>query len=113
MASYSAGDIENRFCPTCGYLDYCGDPYEIHHPLVNKQAEEMPVWAVYKHPKDFPGKYMAMLWTTAEGHTEPTESIIVSLDYKIVQKQLQAKNLERFPADPHEEDDPSLIETWC
>ena len=49
MASYSAGDIENRFCPTCGYLDYCGDPYEIYHPLVNKQAEEMPVWAVYKH----------------------------------------------------------------
>ena len=70
------------------------------------QLCRVPIIAVYKHPKDYPGKYVARLWDV---NKKATNYIIVKPSLEMVQSNIPP-GMVRPP--PFVEDDPILIETW-
>lgn len=64
-------------------------------------------WTVYKHPSDYPGKYVARLFL---GET-PTASVVIADDLETIRdimvRDFHLVCLTRLPAD-----DPKIIETW-
>ncbi len=109
--SYNQKDIENRYCPACGFLEYARDPYEIFHPLTQEQAEKVPIWGVYGNGEETPWPYAAILWAASDGRAEPTGSKIMSKDRDTITRRMEEKGLTRMTADP-DEDDPNILETW-
>jgi len=68
------------------------------------------MWTVYRHPRDYPGKYVARLWEIdASGHPN-TGSIVVSDTLESLQDELEAMGLVRLIRSPG--DDPVIVETW-
>lgn len=86
-----------------------------HVKALYKEATEgylcMPVFVVYEHPKDFPGKYVVRLWQIDRENniTEPTSYCVVKDTLKEIREALPC-NLYRFGRDSS--DDPVIIETW-
>jgi hypothetical protein len=68
----------------------------------------MTLWTIYRHPLDYPGSYVARLFTL----DAPTEHVLVSdtLDH------LRAMLLDAYPGlvciCRSENDEPQIVETW-
>lgn len=71
---------------------------------LSKQAKA-PLICVYKHPKDYPEKYVARLWAG----DMPTASMVVadSMEEIRAAKPPQMAVLQRHP-----DDDPIIVEIW-
>ena len=65
------------------------------------------IWTVYKHPIDYPGKYVARLF---RGET-PTASVMIADDIETIRDiMLRDFNLVCLLRSP--KDDPNILETW-
>ena len=71
---------------------------------------DLPVWAVYKDPVDFPGRYVARLHVGRGVKILQTGNIIVSHDCKTITDVMASMGLYCMP--PKEDDDTHIIETW-
>lgn len=69
-------------------------------------GEELPVWTVYDHPRDFPHCYVARKFLSAR----PTPEFIVSPDLASLREVLAYKGLIPLTRDPS--DDPVILESW-
>lgn len=65
----------------------------------------LPIIAIYKHPRDYPGQYVARLWDI----DKPTHYIVLNDNIDSLR---QIKPLWMTILMPTERDDPVLVETW-
>jgi hypothetical protein len=75
-------------------------------------SNKLAIWTVYKHPKDYPDKYVARRFDVdGRGKVRPSDSVIITdgLDQlrDVLQHELHLVKLMR-----NEEDDPVIVETW-
>jgi len=68
------------------------------------------MWTVYRHPKDYPGKYVARLFEVDGNGPQPTGSIVVTETLEALQQRMTEMNLVRLSRHPN--DDRVIVETW-
>ena len=68
-------------------------------------TEKVELWTIYKHPKDYPNKFVARKFVL----DKPTEEILIGDTLEEVRK-LLPKGLTRFERNPS--DVLSIVETW-
>jgi hypothetical protein len=71
----------------------------------------LAMWTVYKHPKDYPDKYVARRFDVDANGPRPSESIIITGTLaqlrEVLQFELHLTCLSRDGGD-----DPVIVETW-
>lgn len=72
-------------------------------------AEEIPMIAIYVHPKDYPDKYVARLWATGKFGPRASLYIVIADSLEDIRKAVPP-GMFRWPRDV--KDDPVLVETW-
>lgn len=71
-------------------------------------SEHLEMWTVYKHPKDYPDKYVARKARIAK-NIEHTNDMFVADDLQEI-RALLPSGLHCIPRYPH--DDPVIVEVW-
>lgn len=66
----------------------------------------VPIIAVYKNPKDYPGKYTARLWDISN---KPTQYVVVRDSLKEIRMTIPGCMTRLGPCSM---DDPVIVETW-
>lgn len=72
-------------------------------------ALTLAMWTIYKHPSDYPGKYVARRFDVSAGGVVGTDNLFVEKDYNKLLGMLPL-GLHCLPRD--ENDDPNIVETW-
>ena len=67
--------------------------------------EELTIWVIYKHPKDYPDNFVARKFIL----DKPTPEILIGSTLEEIRKLLPPGST-RF--DRYETDDPVIIEAW-
>ena len=70
------------------------------------------MWTVYKHPKDYPGEYVARKFVITEDFYGPSNELISSRSLRDVRNVLRSLypgliQLKRAP-----DDEPHIVEVW-
>lgn len=68
---------------------------------------ELPFIAVYKSPKDYPGKYVARVYD----RNRPTDVVMVKEKYEEIVAEMQ-KDTGMVYLEPGADDDPCLLGVW-
>lgn len=66
----------------------------------------IPIIAIYKHPTDYPEKYVARIWDILK---EPTQYIVISDNIEDLRQSIPP-GMNRLM--PFAQDDPVIVETW-
>jgi hypothetical protein len=77
----------------------------------NYRPDDLPMWAIYRRPRDYPDGYVARLWLIRR-RTEvplPTNVIVTAPTLAGVRAKLPP-GLVCLPRQPG--DDPKIVETW-
>lgn len=66
---------------------------------------QIDIWVIYKHPKDFPNKYVVRHWI----NENPTKTMYTANTLEEIRKKIPQglTLLPRFP-----QDDPKIVEVW-
>jgi len=72
---------------------------------IDIQKLTQPLIAIYKHPRDYPEKYVARLWDISK----PTQYIVLSDNIDNIRQAIPFWMVRLMPT---EWDDPVLVETW-
>lgn len=74
--------------------------------------DQLPMWVVYDHPKDFPRNYVARRWEWNDVAQDyfATPELMVAPDVDMIRTELQKRGLVRL--ERHEDDGPKIMETW-
>jgi hypothetical protein len=71
----------------------------------------LAMWTVYKHPKDYPDKFVARRFDVDAAGPKPSASVIVAADLEtlrdILAREMHLTCLARDPSD-----EPQIVETW-
>lgn len=71
----------------------------------------LSIWTVYENPSDYPGKFVARMFTMTKDGFEPTQNIIICDTLEMIRMimltQMHLTCLTRYP-----EDDPKIVEVW-
>lgn len=68
---------------------------------------KFPIIVVYKHPADYPDKYVARIYDI----TQPTDAVIIKDNLRDLQKDISQNMAKSFiPRD--EKDDPCIVGSW-
>jgi hypothetical protein len=71
----------------------------------------LAMWTVYKHPTDYPDKYVARRFDVDASGPKPSASIIVAADLKTLRATLRDEmHLTCLSRDPS--DEVQIVETW-
>ncbi len=68
------------------------------------------MWTVYRHPRDYPDKYVARLWEHDADGPRATGSIVIADELERLQDEMMMTGLVKLMRRP--EDDPVIVETW-
>ena len=71
---------------------------------------ELTMWAIYDHPKDYPDLYVARMFLVSSGNGAPTSNIKTNSDLDVIRSEMRNLGLVQIPRDVN--DDPVIIETW-
>jgi hypothetical protein len=71
----------------------------------------LAMWTVYKHPSDYPDKFVARRFDVDADGPKPSASIIIMDDLEVLRDVL-AFQLHLVCLARNEEDDPVIVETW-
>lgn len=82
------------------------DFYELE---LDYKKQQLPMIVVYKHPADYPNKYVARLWIIGSGAPRATLYMAVADTLEDIRLAIPAW-MNRLPRD--DRDDPVIIETW-
>jgi len=66
----------------------------------------LKLWTVYKNLLDYPGQYVARLFL----NDKPTDTVIISANYLIIENHMLLLQLHRLPRSP--DDEPHIMECW-
>lgn len=71
----------------------------------------LAIWTVYRHPSDYPDKFVARRFDVDGDGARPTASIIIASDLEtlrgILEFELLLTRLDRHPVD-----EPQIVECW-
>ena len=67
------------------------------------------MWTVYQNPSDYPGSWVARVWTVSAGGPPVPGPVVVASSLDAVRDALPP-GLYRVPAAPG--DDPAIVESW-
>jgi hypothetical protein len=74
-------------------------------------SDDLPMWTVYDHPRDFPDAFVARLWKVGRGgRPVATGQTVVSHDIEIIRGAFRDAGLTCLPR--QEADDPKIVEVW-
>jgi hypothetical protein len=73
--------------------------------MTNKNG--LSIWVIYKHPRDYPDKYIARLWR----NDQATSSVMIADDIERLRDVLQFE-MGLVKLMPTPQDDPVIIESW-
>jgi len=79
---------------------------------MTEEKEQLTIWVIYKHPTDYPTKYVARKWTT----TDSKEKILLPTEFRLIADTIEEirnklpKSLTKVERDVT--DDPCIVETW-
>jgi len=70
---------------------------------------EMQQWVIYRHPRDYPDKYVARLWGVWQGEIVATDEMALAETLQQIRRMIPPGLycLGRF-----EDDDPCILEVW-
>ena len=68
------------------------------------------MWTVYRHPKDYPSKYVARLFEVDSDGPRPTGSIVIAETLERLREEMMQMGLVMLTRSPG--DDPVIVETW-
>ena len=71
----------------------------------------LPMWTVYKHPRDYPDKFVARRFEARKGEVIPTHNIIVADTLERLREVLEI-DMHLVCLTRNKEDDPVIVETW-
>jgi hypothetical protein len=85
---------------------------EMSEMMMTVTADKLTMWTVYKHPSDYPDKYVARQFIVVGGvGPKATHSIMVAEDLEALRDVL-AFEMHLVCLMRNEEDDPVIVETW-
>lgn len=70
----------------------------------------MIYWVIYRHPSDYPDKYVARKWVMSAGKCVPTSE--VKLADELAPLRLEMTRLGLIPFARWEDDERPIVETW-
>lgn len=70
------------------------------------------MWTIYKHPRDFPDKYVARKHCAMNGRHWPTEELFAHADLKAVREFVRKQLPGSVCLPRHGNDDWAVLETW-
>lgn len=70
-----------------------------------EKLSELPIWTIYRHPKDYPDCYVARRWLLYKS----TDLVLLGRDLDAV-RSLLPEGLHRIERD--QRDDPCIVESW-
>jgi hypothetical protein len=73
-------------------------------------SEPLRLWTIYRHPSDYPDKYVARLFEVKGTGPRPTESIVIAPDLETLRAQMMEMKLTKM--DRMKDDDPVIVEVW-
>jgi len=73
--------------------------------IIEKDGRKMEIWTIYKHPLDYPEKFVARKFI----FDKPTSEILIGDTLEEIRKLLPG-GLTRIERDP--KDDPVIVEAW-
>ena len=77
--------------------------------------DELSMWVVYDHPKDFPDHYVARQWLVRMGERaaqiEATASVVQSDDLELL-REVMLVDMGKVNIGRYDDDDPKIIECW-
>jgi hypothetical protein len=81
-------------------------------PPASQGKPVLVMWKVYKHPKDYPGEYVARKFVITEDFYRPSNESISSRSLRDVRNVLRSLyrgliQLKRLP-----DDEPHIVEVW-
>ena len=83
-----------------------GSDYHIMNAI---ESDDLPMWVVYDHPKDFPDVFVARKWLVRAGETVATTEILTAKTIDILRDALP-RGLVRLERSDH--DDQAIREVW-
>lgn len=66
----------------------------------------VPIITVYNSPDDYPGKYVARVWSAGT----PTNLVAVADTYEELVKAIPSRQMMKMERDP--KDEPCIVEVW-
>lgn len=79
-------------------------------PMVKKVFDDFIVWTIYEHPKDYPDRFVARLFTvTPEAGAQPTKYHLLADSLEEI-RNLLPPGLVRIERDLA--DEPQIVERW-
>lgn len=78
-------------------------------PVTDDVDASLTMWVVYRHPRDFPGQYVARRFEIRGPKIIATPEIVIAPSLKLVREPLERRyvRIERFG-----EDEPHIVECW-
>ena len=77
--------------------------------------DELSMWVVYDHPKDFPEHYVARQWLVRMGEKaaqiEATASVVQSDDLEFL-REVMLVDMGKINIGRYDDDDPKIVEVW-
>ena len=79
---------------------------------MNEPSKPAPLrmWAVFKNPTDYPDQFVARLNEISAAGVVPTETVIISENYDVIERQMLELGL--FKLDRSVDDEPHVLESW-
>jgi hypothetical protein len=74
-----------------------------------RASDQLTIWAIYKHPLDYPGKWVLRGHDIGSGTVDPRPDCVVADSYEEIVAQLP-RGLVKIQRDPN--DDQVIYETW-
>jgi hypothetical protein len=68
------------------------------------------MWSVYRHPRDYPDKFVARLFEVDAAGSRATGSIVIAEKLERLQDEMMQMGLVKLMRSPG--DDPVIVETW-
>jgi hypothetical protein len=75
------------------------------------RADQLTMWVVYDHPRDYRFGFLARLWNTLP-QPEPTDMVLVAPTLDELREQITEQEPWRVPLDRMLNDQPYIVEVW-
>ena len=73
-------------------------------------TDELSIWVVYDHPKDYPEHYVARRWVTSAFGAVATDDVLLNSSLERIHEIFDSRGLVRMHRYP--DDDEKIVETW-
>jgi hypothetical protein len=74
------------------------------------EIEELSIWTIYDHPRDYPEGFIARRWAIANGQNFMTSDTFKADNLETLRRHFEGRALFRMPR--QDGDDRVIVESW-